>query len=79
MVNPRFYLFINEIKVIKDLKERISGREVFDTAGKPVGKVSKILLSGTELSAIIVGRKRIGRDEIKSIADERITVELKLG
>ena len=63
------YLFIKEINIMKNIIKDLLGKEVIGSDNKPIGKVSKVLLSGLELRALKVGRRVIARKDILTTGD----------
>lgn len=61
------YIFINEIMSRRKLIRDFSNCAIYTTDGKKIGKVSKVLLSGTVLTGFKVGRKRIHAEDIVSV------------
>ncbi|MFH1402965.1 MAG: DUF373 family protein [Candidatus Altiarchaeota archaeon] len=60
------YLFISEIQAIKNLVKDLSGREVYTSDGKHIGKVTNVFVEGMELSGIKVGKRKVKKDQIVS-------------
>jgi putative membrane protein len=63
------YWFIKEINIMKNIIKELLGREVYGNDEKPIGRVSKVLLNGLELSALKVGRRVIARKDIISTGE----------
>jgi len=59
-------IFIEEIKARRKWIEDYAGKKVFSKDGREIGKVSKVLLDGSKLLGIKVGRKRIDKEDIIS-------------
>ncbi|RLI85154.1 MAG: hypothetical protein DRO76_05910 [Candidatus Altiarchaeales archaeon] len=59
-------IFIEEIKTRRKWIEDYAGKKVFSKDGREIGKVSKVLLDGSKLLGIKVGRKRIDKEDIIS-------------
>jgi putative membrane protein len=60
------YWFINEINIMKSIIKDLLGKDVVGADNKHIGRVSKVLLEGLELSALKVGRRVIARKDILS-------------
>ncbi|MBM3308784.1 MAG: DUF373 family protein [Candidatus Altiarchaeales archaeon] len=58
------YWFINEINIMKNVIKDLLGKDVYGLDNKPIGKVSKVILEGLELSALKIGRRVIARKDI---------------
>ena len=69
------YMFMEEINVRNEVIDRFRGREVYDRDENMIGKVSKVVLDGTNLVGIRVGRKTIPKSDIISSDNERILVK----
>ncbi|MCK4491324.1 MAG: DUF373 family protein [Candidatus Altiarchaeales archaeon] len=69
------YMFIEEIRARRKLIDRFQGEDVYDENNHKVGRISKVLLDGTTLAGIKVGRKKITMDNILSIEEGRILVK----
>jgi len=70
------YMFIEEIDMKKNLESRFKKKEVFDTEGNRIGRVSKVLLDGADFVGLKVSRKRILRRDIVS-EGEKIIVNIQ--
>ena len=68
------YLFIEEIRQRRKTIDFYSKKDVVDESGNRIGHVSKVLLNGSGLEGIKVGRKMISADDILS-ADDTVTVK----
>ncbi len=69
------YMFIEEIRARRKLIDRFQGGDVYDENNHKVGRISKVLLDGTSLVGIKVGRKKITMDNIISTEEGRILVK----
>lgn len=69
------YMFIEEIRARRKLIDRFQGGDVYDENNEKVGRISKVLLDGTTLVGVKVGRKKITMDNIISIEEGRILVK----
>lgn len=69
------YMFIEEIRARRRLIDRFQGEDVYDENNEKVGRISKVLLDGTTLVGVKVGRKKITMDNIISIEEGRILVK----
>ncbi len=69
------YVFISEIRSRQKLISDFSNCIVYTTDGKRVGKVSKVLISGSVLAGLRIGRKKIIAEDILSHKDKTITVD----
>lgn len=69
------YMFIEEIRARRKLIDRFQGEDVYDENNEKVGRISKVLLDGTTLVGVKVGRKKITMDNIISIEEGRILVK----
>ena len=62
------YLFANEIKKREDISSSLVNKKVYTTTGKHLGKVSKVLVKGGDISALKIGRKKISKEKIVSMS-----------
>lgn len=59
-------IFIDEIRIRRKWIENYAGKKVYSMDGKEIGKVSKVLLDGSKLVGIKVGKKKITKEDIIS-------------
>ncbi|HEX55518.1 MAG: hypothetical protein DRO90_01390 [Candidatus Altiarchaeales archaeon] len=70
------YMFIEEIQMRKNLMKKFSKKDVFDTEGNRIGRISRVILDGSELIGLKVGRKRISKEDIVSSDNEKVVVRI---
>ncbi|VVB50513.1 Uncharacterised protein [uncultured archaeon] len=64
------YMFFSELEAAHELAKELTGREVHDTKGAVLGKVSKVVLDGSELESISVGKRKFKKQDIVSYEDK---------
>lgn len=68
------YMFLNEIKTRQKIINDFLNCIVYTTDGKKIGAVSKVLLSGSVLAGLKVGRKKIPSENIVSVKEDEKAV-----
>lgn len=69
------YMFINEIRNRQKLISDFSNCVVYTSDGKKIGRVSKVLLNGSVLSGLKIGRKKIPPENIVSVKDKTVLIQ----
>ena len=59
-------IFVEEIKAKENLIKKFAKKKVYDQDGKFMGNVSKVLLDGSKLAGIKVGRLKVPKEDIVS-------------
>lgn len=64
------YFFLHEMSIIKKVIKETEGKEVNDTSGTKLGKVSKVVVENLKLKEITAGGRSFPLKEIVSIGEE---------
>jgi len=70
-------IFMEEIKAREKLIKEFSKKKVYDQDGKFIGNVSKVLLDGSRLRGIKVGKLKVPKEDIVS-SEGAIMVEVRI-
>ncbi len=69
------YMFINEIRNRQKLISDFSNCLVYTSDGKKIGRVSKVLLNGSVLVGLKIGKKKIPPENIVSVKDKTVLIQ----